>query len=132
MGSALHIFALLTGLSCAAPTQDVALTREERLVIDYVEPNDRAFLPMRDLLMKNAGPIFLPALREAGVGLLLGGMLVTMSPLVVGLAFGHFALRMNPILLLGALTGSQTVTSAMAAIQDRSGSPVAVLGDTPA
>ncbi|WP_280178889.1 hypothetical protein [Mesorhizobium delmotii] len=39
---------------------------------------------------------------------------------------------MNPILLLGALTGAQTVTAAMAAIQERSGSPVAVLGYTPA
>jgi putative transport protein len=35
-------------------------------------------------------------------------------------------------LLLGALTGSQTVTAAMAAVQERSGSPVAVLGYTPA
>jgi putative transport protein len=57
---------------------------------------------------------------------------VTLLPQVVGLIFGHFALRMNPILLLGALTGSQTVTAAMAAIQERSGSPVAVLGYTPA
>jgi putative transport protein len=39
---------------------------------------------------------------------------------------------MSPILLLGALTGSQTVTAAMAAEQERSGSPVAVLGYTPA
>jgi putative transport protein len=39
---------------------------------------------------------------------------------------------MNPILLLGALTGAQTVTAAMAAIQERSGSPVVVLGYTPA
>ena len=39
---------------------------------------------------------------------------------------------MNPILLLGALTGAQTVTAAMAALQERSGSPVAVLGYTPA
>src|SRR5215472_3997108 len=80
----------------------------------------------------NAGPIFLSALREAGIGLLFGGMVVTMLPQVIGLFFGHFALRMNPILLLGALTGSQTVTAAMAAIQERSGSPVAVLGYTPA
>ena len=36
------------------------------------------------------------------------------------------------LLLLGALAGSQTVTAAMAAVQDRSGSPVAVLGYTPA
>lgn len=80
----------------------------------------------------HAGPIFLPALQEAGFGLLLGGMLVTLAPQFVGLAVGHFALRMNPILLLGALTGAQTVTAAMAALQERSGSPVAVLGYTPA
>ncbi len=67
-----------------------------------------------------------------GIGLLLGGMVVTLLPQVVGLFFGHFALRMNPILLLGALTGAQTVTAAMAAVQERSGSPVAVLGYTPA
>jgi putative transport protein len=80
----------------------------------------------------HAGPIFLSALKEAGLGLLLGGIVVTLAPQIVGLAFGHFALRMNPILLLGALTGAQTVTAAMAAIQERSGSPVAVLGYTPA
>jgi putative transport protein len=80
----------------------------------------------------HAGPIFLSALKEAGVGLLLGGMVVTLAPQMIGLAFGHFVLRMNPILLLGALTGAQTVTAAMAAIQERSGSPVAVLGYTPA
>jgi len=79
-----------------------------------------------------AGPIFISALKEAGIGLLFGGMVVTMLPQIVGLAFGHFALRMNPIILLGALTGSQTVTAAMAALQERSGSPVPVLGYTPA
>jgi putative transport protein len=80
----------------------------------------------------HAGPIFISALKEVGIGLLLGGMVVTLLPQVVGLAFGHYALRMNPILLLGALTGAQSVTAAMAAVQERSGSPVAVLGYTPA
>src|SRR5262249_41014753 len=80
----------------------------------------------------DAGPIFLSALREAGLGLLFGGMVVTLLPQIVGLLFGHFALRMNPILLLGGLTGAQTVTAAMAAVQERSGGPVAVLGYTPA
>jgi putative transport protein len=80
----------------------------------------------------HAGPIFLSALREAGIGLLLGGMVVTLAPQIVGFAVGHFAFRMNPILLLGALAGGQTVTAAMAAVQERSGSPVAVLGYTPA
>ena len=79
-----------------------------------------------------AGPIFFSALREAGIGLLFGGMVVTLLPQVIGLFFGHFVLRMNPILLLGALAGGQTVTAAMAAVQERSGSPVAVLGYAPA
>jgi putative transport protein len=80
----------------------------------------------------HAGPIFLSALRESGIGLLLGGMVVTLLPQIVGFCFGHFVLRMNPILLLGGLTGAQTVTAAMAALQERSGSPVPVLGYTPA
>src|SRR5262245_23930223 len=80
----------------------------------------------------HAGPIFLSALQEVGIGLLCGGMVVTLLPQIVGFVFGHYLLRMNPILLLGALTGSQTVTAAMAAVQERSGSPVAVLGYTPA
>ncbi|MCW2220435.1 putative transport protein [Bradyrhizobium japonicum] len=80
----------------------------------------------------HAGPIFLSALRETGLSLLLGGMAVTLLPQIVGFCFGHFVLRMNPILLLGGLTGSQTVTAAMAALQERAGSPVPVLGYTPA
>jgi putative transport protein len=80
----------------------------------------------------HAGPIFLSALREAGIGLLLGGVVVTLLPQIVGFCIGHFVLRMNPILLLGALTGAQTVTAAMAALQERSGSSVVVLGYTPA
>ncbi|UQD70536.1 aspartate-alanine antiporter [Bradyrhizobium japonicum] len=80
----------------------------------------------------HAGPIFLSALRETGLSLLLGGMAVTLLPQIVGFCFGHFVLRMNPILLLGGLTGSQTVTAAMAALQERAGSAVPVLGYTPA
>jgi putative transport protein len=80
----------------------------------------------------HAGPIFLSALREAGIGLLFGGMVVTLVPQIIGFLVGHFALRMNPILLLGSLTGAQTVTAAMAAVQERSGSPIAVLGYAPA
>jgi putative transport protein len=75
-----------------------------------------AFVGLTDI---PAGPIFLTALREAGIGLFLGGVVVTLLPQLVGLSFGHFALRMNPIMLLGALAGGQTVTAAMAAVQER-------------
>lgn len=79
-----------------------------------------------------AGPIFFPALAQSGLPLLLGGMVVTVAPLLVGLYVGRYVLRMNPILLLGALAGAQTTTASMAAVQERSESPVAVLGYTPA
>jgi putative transport protein len=88
-----------------------------------------AFVGMTGL---QAGPVFLSAVGEAGIGLLLGGVVVTLAPMMVGLYFGRYLLRMNPILLLGALAGAQTTTAAMAAVQERSGSPVAVLGYTAA
>jgi putative transport protein len=79
-----------------------------------------------------AGPEFIPALKEAGVGLLIGGVFVTLIPLVVGLYFGRYVLKVDPILLLGALAGAQTFTPGLAAVQERSGSPIAVLGYTAA
>ncbi|MFK4770357.1 aspartate-alanine antiporter [Rhizobium sp. ZW T2_16] len=88
-----------------------------------------AFVAMIGL---HAGPVFFSAIAEAGLGLLLGGMIVTITPLIVGLYFGRYVLKMNPILLLGGLAGAQTMTAAMAAVQERSGSTVAVLGYTPA
>lgn len=87
-----------------------------------------AFVAMTGL---HAGPVFFSALAEAGIGLFFAGIVVTMAPLVVGLYFGRHVLRMNPILLLGGLAGAQTMTAAMAAVQERSHSPVAVLGYTP-
>lgn len=75
-----------------------------------------------------AGPHFAGALREAGFGLFFGGMVVTIMPLVVGLYFGRYVLKLNPVLLLGGIAGAQTMTAALAAVQERSGSSVAVLG----
>jgi putative transport protein len=75
-----------------------------------------------------AGPHFVQGLREAGLGLFFGGMVVTMMPLVAGLYIGRYVLKLNPLLLLGGLAGAQTMTAALAAVQERSGSSVAVLG----
>ena len=88
-----------------------------------------AFVAMTGL---QAGPTFVSALVEAGIGLFVGGMVVTLVPPLVGTAFALHVLRMNAVLALGAVAGAQTVTAAMAAVQERSGSPVAVLGYTPA
>ena len=77
-----------------------------------------------------AGPVFLDAVRKLGVSILLAGAIVTLVPQFVGLFVGHYLLRMKPILLLGALAGAQTYTGALAAVQERSSSSVAVLGYT--
>ena len=84
-----------------------------------------AFVAMVGL---SAGPHFLPAIREAGVGLFLGGIVVTMTPLIAGLYFGRYVLKSNPLLLLGGLSGAQTFTPGLAAVQEKSGSSIAVLG----
>lgn len=84
-----------------------------------------AFVAMIGLI---AGPVFVSALREAGLSLLLGGAVVTLLPLIGGLYFGRYVLKLNPLLLLGGISGAQTMTAALAAVQDRSGSPIAVLG----
>lgn len=75
-----------------------------------------------------AGPHFVTAVKESGVSLLFGGAIVTLVPMVAGLWFGLKVLKINPLLLLGALSGAQTFTAALAAVQDKSKSPVAVIG----
>jgi putative transport protein len=75
-----------------------------------------------------AGPHFIPAIKQAGIGLLFGGMVVTMLPLLAGLYFGRHVLKCNPLLLLGGMSGAQTFTPGLAAVQEKSGSAIAVLG----
>jgi putative transport protein len=84
-----------------------------------------AFVAMIGL---SAGPHFVDALRQEGVGLFFGGIVVTTLPLLAGLYFGRYVLRLDPLLLLGGIAGAMTMTAGLAAVQERSGSPVAVLG----
>jgi putative transport protein len=80
----------------------------------------------------HAGPVFVEAVREVGIGLLVAGAFVTLVLQFLELFVGRYVLRMNPLLLLGALSGAQTMTVALAALQEKSGSPVAVRGHTAA
>ncbi len=84
-----------------------------------------AFVSMIGL---KAGPVFVDAIREIGLTVFLGGVVVTLVPQVVGLFVGRYILKLNPLLLLGALAGAQTMTASLAAVQERSESPVAVIG----
>jgi putative transport protein len=84
-----------------------------------------AFVAMIGL---KAGPVFLQAVREFGYVLFLGGIVVTLTPLIAGLFFGRYVLRLNPALLLGGIAGAQTMIAGVAAVQEKSDSPVATLG----
>jgi len=84
-----------------------------------------AFVAMIGL---KAGPIFVQAVKEYGYILFLGGIVVTLIPLITGLFFGRYVLRLNPALLLGGIAGAQTMIAGVAAVQEKSDSPVATLG----
>jgi putative transport protein len=77
-----------------------------------------------------AGPHFVHALLDYGVAVVLAGVVCTIAPLLVGVLVGRYVLRFDPLLALGASAGAQTSTPALAAVQDRCGSPVPVLGYT--
>jgi putative transport protein len=84
-----------------------------------------AFVAMIGL---KAGPIFVQAVREYGYILFLGGIVVTLAPLIAGLFFGRYVLKLNPALLLGGIAGAQTMIAGVAAVQEKSDSSIATLG----
>jgi putative transport protein len=84
-----------------------------------------AFVAMVGL---KAGPIFVSAVREHGYILFLGGIVVTLVPLICGLFLGRYVLKVNPALLLGGIAGAQTMIAGVAAVQEKSESPIATLG----
>ena len=77
-----------------------------------------------------AGPSFISGLSQTGVGLLFAGLIVAITPHIVGLLFGHYVLKINPVILLGAQSGAGTTTAGLKAIQDAAGSKLPVLGYT--
>ena len=54
-----------------------------------------------------AGGDIVEVFLEAGPKLVIAGIFVTMTPVAIGYLFGRKALRLNPVLLLGATTVSR-------------------------
>jgi putative transport protein len=77
-----------------------------------------------------AGPQMLASMQANGPQLVLIGLAVALLPQIVGLAFGHLVLRMHPLVLLGGLAGSQTVTAALNAVLEEADSSAPVVGYT--
>jgi putative transport protein len=82
------------------------------------------------LIGLTAGPKAFAAIREQGLALLIAGAVVTIVPMVATLYFGRYVLKLNPVILLGALCGGQTVAAALNAVNDETDSITPVLGFT--
>jgi len=75
-----------------------------------------------------AGADIVDALLKSGPAIILGGACIMLFPLLVGYLYGALVLKMNPVLLLGALTGAMTSTPALKSLNDMTDSAVPALG----
>jgi len=78
----------------------------------------------------SAGPKAVAAIQEQGIMLLVAGAILTLLPLIVALYFGRFVLKLNPVVLMGAMCGGQTVAAALTAVNETTESMTPVLGFT--
>jgi putative transport protein len=75
-----------------------------------------------------SGPAALAAVLAHGPLLLGVGVTVTLTPMIAGTLFAHRVLRMNPVIVCGALAGAMTVDAAVAGTCDVAESQTPVLG----
>jgi putative transport protein len=60
--------------------------------------------------------------------LLAAGVVVTLTPMIIGTLFAHRVLRMNPVIVCGALAGAMTVDAAVTGACEVAESQMPVLG----
>jgi putative transport protein len=76
----------------------------------------------------NAGGGIIKALTSSGPVIILSGAVITLTPALVGYLAGRYLLKLNPALLLGALTGAMTSTPALNVVTEAARSTVPALG----
>ena len=75
-----------------------------------------------------AGGSILDTLASSGPMLVVAGILVTVVPIAAAYLFGSRVLRMNPAILMGALTGAMTSGAALSVVTKEAGSAVPAIG----
>lgn len=78
----------------------------------------------------SAGPSFVAGLKATGISLAAVGLISALFPHMVGILFGRYVLRMDPLIVLGACAGAGTITAALRAVQDEAQSNIPALGYT--
>ena len=68
--------------------------------------------------------------QAAGISIFVAGIVLTLLPAIAGLIFGRLVLKMDHVLLLGALTGAETCTAALNAVKEQAESSMPVIGYT--
>ena len=74
------------------------------------------------------GPAALSAIQAHGLELLAVGAVVTLVPMIVGTLVAYHILRMNPVVICGALAGAMTVDAAVTGACEVAESETPVLG----
>jgi len=77
-----------------------------------------------------AGPSFVSGLQSTGLSLVFVGLVSALLPHTIGILFGRYVLKMNPLIVLGACAGAGTITAALRAVQDEAQSSYPALGYT--
>ena len=77
-----------------------------------------------------AGPSFFSGLQKSGLSLVFVGLIIAILPHTIGILFGRYVLKMNPVIVLGACSGAGTITAALRAIQEEAQSELPALGYT--
>jgi putative transport protein len=75
-----------------------------------------------------AGGGVVEALTSMGPSIILCGVAVTLTPVIIGYLFGNYVLKLNPAILLGAITGAMTSTPSLNIVTSEAKSPVPALG----
>jgi putative transport protein len=78
----------------------------------------------------SAGPSFVSGLQKTGLSLVVVDLVSALLPHTIGILFGRYVLKMNPLIVLGACAGAGTITAALRAVQDEAQSSVPALGYT--
>jgi putative transport protein len=68
------------------------------------------------------------ALADVGPEIFGAGVIITLVPVLVAYAVGRHALKLNPAILLGSITGAMTSTPALNVLTEATRSPVPGLG----
>ncbi len=76
----------------------------------------------------SAGPGFVAGLQQAGIALLLWGIVATSLPMIFSVYVGHYVFKFHPAILFGACAGARTTTAALGMIQEAAQSRIPALG----